>query len=79
VYSSTIPLKSGYYSDVGYRNRLNKFHNHKEYFPFAEYVNEMKDDELFYDFTFYNQDTYEISSNSDQSLLCEIYIRLEID
>ena len=66
------------FSDVGYRSRMNIFHNHKYYYPFSEYTHEGIFPEIFYDWTYYNLDTYEVEP-SNQKLLAEIYFRMEVD
>jgi len=76
-----VPIDSDKYSDVGYRYRTNVFYNFKEWYPFAEEVISFDDPILFYDFKFFNQDTYVVPvvPSSEKSLIAEIYFRLEID
>jgi len=52
------------FSDVGYRSRMNIFNNHKYYYPFSEYIHEAIEPEIFYDWTFFNQDTYEVEPSN---------------
>ena len=55
MYSRTLRIDDGTYSDVGYRFRVNKFSRKDTVTPMDEFV-----DEYFFDFKFYNQDTYTV-------------------
>ena len=68
----TLPIASGKYSDVGYRFRRNHLTREDLPTPFSDTY--AKISEAFYDFQFYNQDTYDVSDESD--LLAEVYFRL---
>ena len=49
LYSRTLNIDYGTYSDVGYRFRTNKFTRKDSVIPMEPFV-----DEFFYDFKFYN-------------------------
>ena len=72
IYGHTIPIDSGKYSDVGYRFRTNNFVRKDLVYP------ERPETELsFYDFKFFNQDTYDVDESNTN--LAEIYFRFEVD
>ena len=67
-----MPLDAGKFTDAGYRFRTNIFfHTDYVYFESPEKNN------TFYDFKFYNHDTYDVSE--DETRISEIYLRFDID
>jgi len=69
IFLPIIPLRSGYYSDKGYRYRQNDFIRNDEWYPFGGVSKEH-----FYDMKFYNSDTYMV--NIDHHMIAEIMFRL---
>jgi len=63
LYTWSIPLDPGKYSDVGYRLRANLFNNHDDWYPFAADVQGYKLPSLFFDFKYFNFDTYDVDKN----------------
>ena len=72
LFSATLPLDAGKFSDVGYRMRKNHFALGdkilRDIYPY---------DNIFYDFNYFNKDTYDVDPTN--TLLSEFYIRLEVD
>ena len=66
------PLKSGGFSDTGYRFRKNYFERYDEWQPLGK-----AKDEFFFDITFYNSDT--ISVDLNHAVIAEMYFRIDID
>lgn len=71
IYVPAIPIKSGLFSDTGYRWRYNKFERYDKWWSQNMTTN------LFYDFMFYNSDTFTVSE--EETRLAEMYFRLEVD
>ena len=66
-----VPLRTGKYSDTGYRFRRNLLERVDDW-P----IGISKFDE-FYDYIFYNSDTFDTDGNN--TLISEMYFRLEVD
>ena len=58
VYSRTIPINAGKFSDVGYRMRKNDLELKDKFLKEFDAT-----DGIFYDFNFFNQDTYDVEEN----------------
>jgi hypothetical protein len=71
IYVPAIPLKSGIFSDTGYRWRYNIFERYDKWWSQSKTIN------LFYDFMFYNSDSFTVPKEKTE--LAEMYIRLEVD
>lgn len=65
----SIPIKSGTFTDAGHRYRYNKFLR-TDYWYSGKKINDP-----FYDYVFYNSDTYEVEE--DKTVLAELYFRLD--
>jgi len=70
----SVPIGAGKFSDVGYRFRANNFLKSDGWLPADINGNE---DEVFYDYKYYNVDTFDVEEEKD--VLAEIYFRLEVD
>jgi len=55
----SIPLGGNYFSDVGYRYRMNKFHVEDDWYQFHDTA-----DAEFTDYAFFNLDTFEIDPDN---------------
>ena len=74
-FSSSISMAAGTFSDVGYRFRRNYITREDLPSPFNEYYARFS--EPFYDFQFFNMDSYEVPE--DTQLLAEVYFRIQLD
>ena len=72
IWMPSIPLKSGIFSDAGYRFRENKFLMKDNWLP-----GHKSNLELFFDVLFYNSET--LSVTTDYMTVAELYFRLDID
>lgn len=68
----TLKFKPGYFSDAGYRYRLNTFETTDHWFPALGYSVKK-----FYDVVFFSSD--EIEVDEDYMIIAEMYFRLKID
>lgn len=71
VWFPSIPLKSGLYTDSGYRYRYNKFERYDHWWS------KQKITDLFYDMKFFSSDTFTVPKT--QKVLAEMYFRMEVD
>ena len=71
IFLTQAPLKSGLYTDSGHRFRFNQIKRTDFWFY------PLKSLDVFFDYVFFNHDTYEVSKSD--SLLAELYFRLDID
>jgi len=71
VFIPGVPMNK--YSDTGYRFRYNEFERQDG--PY--WAINVKD--TFYDFLFYNSDTYPTPPASAPNMIAEMYFRLEVD
>jgi len=67
-----IPMKSGLFSDTGYRFRQNYFNRYDDWYPLGSY-----NSTIFYDLHFYNSDT--VTVGDDYTKIAEMFYRLEVD
>jgi len=65
-----IPMKSGSFSDTGYRFRKNSYYRDDYWYPFGD---ESYND--FYDIAFFNSDTY--VSDPNALTIAEMFFRIE--
>ena len=61
------------YSDTGYRFRYNLFERFDTWYWFTTKT------DFFFDYMFYNSDTYESAPSGAEDLIGEMYFRLEVD
>ena len=67
-----VDLSPGHFSDTGYRFRWNTFLRSDAWHPF-----EGNKEEVFYDLTQFNSDTFRVED--DSNVIGELYFRLETE
>jgi hypothetical protein len=66
-----VTLSSGKFTDAGYRYRLNTFIRTDKWWVSKEI------EQPYYDYVFYNSDTFEVSKN--ETAIAEMYFRIDVD